>query len=141
VDEGALSRTGDAAVSEQDREEVLTRLLERFEAGRLEPDEYTRRVRAVELATSLEQLFGALDAAGDGRPVLDPVDALLLARHSQSRGAASRRPRYLWTGLLVVLLVVLMVVGLWLVARTRALHSSGSTGTLQPSALAHPGPA
>lgn len=134
LDERALAGSG-GIPSEQDREDVLRRLLERFEAGQLPADEYTRRVDAVRHAASVADMVVAAEAPAEAGPTLDAVDALLLARQSHSRGPAARRPRYLWAGMFLFFMLVLVVVGLWLVAHAKSLHNSGNTGTLTPAAL------
>lgn len=142
VDESYLYERAPAGAagipSEQDREDVLRRLLERFEAGRMPADEYTRKVQAVQRAATLSDMVAAAEAPSDDMGAmrhLDAVDALLLARQAQSKAGPARRPRYVWAGMLLFFMLVLIVVGAWLVAHAKALHNSGNTGTVSPSAL------
>lgn len=134
LEERALAGAG-GIPSEQDREDVLERLLQRFETGQLPADEYTRRVLAVQRAATVADMVGAAEAPSDEGRVVDAVDALLLARQAQSKTGPARNPRYVWAGMFLFFMLVLVVLGLWLVAHAKALRNSGNIGTLTPAAL------
>lgn len=134
LDERARAGAG-GIPSEQDREDVLRRLLQRFETGQLPADEYTSRVQAVQRAATVGDMVAAAEAPSDVASVVDAVDALLLARQTQSKAGPARSPRYVWAGMFLFFMLVLVVLGMWLVAHAKALHNSGNTGTLVPAAL------
>lgn len=115
------------------REEFLSLLLQRFETGAFDAYEYSRRVRAIELAPTLPAMADVVDAPVADEPKLDPVDMLLLSRATPTR---PRRTRGKPTVLLVVVgvfFIVLLAVGMWLVSHARALQNSGNLG-MRPAA-------
>ncbi len=129
-----MMMAGDASL---DREPYLRLVLEAFEQGRLEPYEYTRRVMAIDAATSIEQLAAVVGhlpdgPAGDGPPPpvrsLDAVDLALLRtpRRNAPRGATAR---YVTLVVVFVMFAVILGVGIWLTSRVHPL-SSTSSGTL-----------
>ncbi|MHB8439959.1 MAG: hypothetical protein ACYDD4_12475 [Acidimicrobiales bacterium] len=121
------------------REQYLTLLLDRFEKGGLEPYEYTSRVRAIELATTVDRMAQIVEAPVSRDPRLDAVDMAILARQAAAAanlGKSSRGRRMLWPALLAFLFVILLVVGLWLAGHAKALHNSGGSGVVVARALA-----
>jgi len=110
------------------REPFLRRVLAEFEAGRLEPYEYTRRVLAINAATStvqmqaiVDQLSGPAGQGGSAGP--RGFDAVDLARLHSVQRAESRSPttRYVTLAVVFVLFAVLIGIGMWL-----ATHVHGS---------------
>jgi hypothetical protein len=122
------------------REPYLRRVLEDFEAGRLEPYDYTRRVLAINAATSTADMAAIVEEPPDGPgasalgnpPGLDAVDLALLA---SSRSSDTRSPttRYVTLALVFVIFAVLIGMGMWL-----ATHVHGaalSPGAVSPGAV------
>jgi len=109
------------------REEYLRLLLQRLEDGRLEAYEYTRRVRSIELATSVSAMADIVDAAVAATPSLDAVDMLRMAQVSPMVSAAGH-PRRVALFVMIFFFAVLLAFGIWLAAHARALHSSGTGG-------------
>ena len=148
VDEGdpSAAATGSSPQPEQSpapdplahvREQFLTQLLQRFESGALEAYEYSRRVRAIELATSAVQMADIVLAPAGQEPTLDAVDMMRMARASSTVAGKDPRVRYIWLVVMVVGLVVLTVVGLWLADHAKAIHDNpgGVVGALVASAV------
>jgi len=125
-----------------EREPYLRRVLDAFEAGRLEPYEYTRRVLAINAAATSEQMAAVADADpgvpadGSGAPdeparTLDAVDlALLRARPGTTRRGGARYGALVFV---FVVFAVLLGLGLWLGVHAHALSSP--SGTVWSSAV------
>ncbi len=127
------------------REPYLRRVMEEFEAGRLEPYEYARRVLAINAATSAEEMSAIVERLPDGAPSavpgeaepvvrrqLDAVDlALLRAPHVSKTQAQTTR--YVALAVVFVLFAVLIVVGIWLATHV---HAATSPGTIVGGAFA-----
>ncbi len=133
------------------REPYLRRVLADFEAGQLEPYEYTRRVLAINAAGSTEEMNAVVNtpplgsSGSDGYdlgsdagppPGLDPVD---LARLRATRLAESRDPnrRYITLAVVFVLFAVLIGMGMWLATHV---HGSALSPLLQRHTVASPKP-
>jgi hypothetical protein len=106
------------------REPYLRGVLAQFEAGRLEAYDYTRRVLAINAASTPEEMSTIAAWApnaspgGDGAAVhrgLDAVDLALL-RASGSSAPQSPTTRYVTLAIVFVLFAVLIGVGMWLAA-------------------------
>jgi uncharacterized membrane protein (DUF485 family) len=115
------------------REPYLTQVLAEFEAGRIEAYDYTRRVLAINAATSTGQMQAIVDQRPDGTmgDVGDVVavrrfDAVDLARFRSSRSSEARSAttRYVTLAVVFVLFAVLIGMGMWLAAHV---HSSALT--------------
>lgn len=126
MDEHAL--TDRAPELEAIREAHLRRLLEQLESGALEPYEYTRRVHALENATTAAEMTATVGTPKACEPALDPVDLLLLSRPTPTRGAGRRQSRYWWMAVIGVFFVLLLVFGMWLVSRATNLQRTGGLG-------------
>ncbi|HUY23594.1 MAG TPA: hypothetical protein VMV22_14775 [Acidimicrobiales bacterium] len=125
-----------------DREPFLRRVLDDFEAGRIAPYDYTRRVMAINAATSTGQMAAIADQAPEGSaggpgpssslPGLDAVDLALLHRQHQQPAGRSGGPgaRYVTLAVVFVLFAVLIAVGMWLASHTHAV-SSNPSGTMR----------
>jgi hypothetical protein len=119
------------------REPYLRRVLEAFESGGLEPYEYTRRVLAINAATSTDQMAAIVEQLPDGSardavPTLDRgLDAVDLALLGSTRVAGSRSPtaRYVTLAVVFVMFAVLIGMGMWLATHVPAAGSS-SGGTV-----------
>jgi hypothetical protein len=124
------------------REPYLRRVLAEFEAGRLEPYEYTRRVLAINAATSTREMEAIADRPPDGAadavapsPTrgLDAVD-LARMRSQQQPGPRTPTTRYVTLAVVFVLFAVLIGIGMWLATHVHAgaLHAgalhAGVTG-------------
>jgi hypothetical protein len=121
------------------REPYLTQVLAEFEAGGIEAYDYTRRVLAINAATSTDQMQAIVDqrtdsTVGDGGDVVavrqfDPVD-LARFRASQASEARSASTRYVTLAVVFVLFAVLIGIGVWLAAHVHnnALHSGTAIG-------------
>lgn len=132
-----LTPAGAGETVDSAREQYLTLLLDRFESGSLEAYEYTRRVKALEMATSVDQMADIVSSAPRPEAPLDPVDLMVLARSSSTMSTQERRAKWVWPVIAGVFLLVLMVVGLWLVAHAKAIQSHGVvTGALLVAASA-----
>ena len=128
-----LTPAGAGETVDAAREQYLTLLLDRFESGSLEAYEYTRRVKALEMATTVDQMADIVSSAPRPEAPLDPVDLMALSRSSSTMPAQERRVKWVWPVIVGVFLLVLMGVGLWLVAHTKAIQSHGTgvvTGAL-----------
>lgn len=110
------------------REEFLELLLRRFETGDFDAYEYSRRVRAIELAPTLTAMADVVDAPVVAEPTLDPVDLLLLARSTPTRPRGRRGKPTVLLVVVGVFFIVLLAVGMWLVSHARALQNSGNLG-------------
>jgi len=119
------------------REPYLRSVLEALESGRLEPDEYTRRVLAINAATSTDQMAAIAEQlpdgfAGDAGPMshggLDAVDLALLASPRVS-GPRSSTTRYVTLAVVFVLFAVLIGMGMWLATHVPTAGSNPS-GTI-----------
>ncbi len=132
------------------REPFLRRVMDEFEAGRLEPYEYTRCVLAINAATSTEEMAAVVErlsgdpsgaGAGRGEPVvrrqLDAVDLALL-RAPRPSGAQAQTPRFVALAVVFVLFAVLILVGIWLATHV---HAATSPGALVGGAIAAVSPA
>jgi hypothetical protein len=119
------------------REPFLRRVLADFEAGHLEAYEYTRRVLAINAATSTPQMQAIVDElsgdpVGEGGPTgARGFDAVDLARLHSAQRAESRSPttRYVTLAVVFVLFAVLIGIGMWLATHVHgAALSAGTTG-------------
>jgi len=129
------------------REPFLRRVLAEFEAGQLEAYDYTRRVLAINAATSTAEMQAIVDelangpageAGSVGPRALDAVD---LARLHSAQRAESGSPttRYVTLAVVFVLFAVLIGIGMWLATHVHgAALSSGATGATR-LALVTPG--
>jgi hypothetical protein len=129
------------------RELFLRQLLERFEAGRMEPYEYTRRVMAINAATSVAQMAAVADefpaadvgTAPSTAPALDAVDLALLHKHQQHAGRSEGpRTRYIALAVVFVLFAVLIGVGVWVASRAHAVSPTPGATIVSVLALALP---
>jgi hypothetical protein len=119
------------------REPYLRRVLEAFESGRLEPYEYTRRVLAINAATSTDQMAAIVEqppdgSAGDAVPTLHRgLDAVDLALLGSQRAAGPRRPtaRYVTLAVVFVMFALLIGMGMWLATHVPT-AGSNSGGTI-----------
>jgi hypothetical protein len=140
VDHNAQAAAGGGAPSlDEGREQYEELLLRRFESGALEAYEYTRRVGALGTATSASAMAEIVDAPAtpEAKPALDPVDLALLAR-APARPTGDRRKPFVWLAVVGVFFFVLLLIGMWLVAHTRALPNSGNVGVVPAGALGAP---
>ena len=117
------------------REPYLTQVLAAFEAGRIEAYEYTRRVLAINAATSTDQMQAIVDQRPDGAAVGDVVavrsfDAVDLARFKASRSSQARGAitRYVTLAVVFVLFAVLIGIGVWLAAHVHSNALPSGTG-------------
>ncbi len=118
------------------REPFLRRVLAEFEAGHLEAYDYTRRVLAINAATSTAQMQAIVDERSDGTAThggpTGPrgFDAVDLARLHSAQRAGSRSPttRYVALALVFVLFAVLIGIGMWLATHVHGAALSGTTG-------------
>jgi hypothetical protein len=117
------------------REPYLRRVLDAFEAGRLEPYEYTQRVLAINAATSNEQMEAIVEQPAERSSGPAPrrgLDAVDLARLRSPTLLAPRGPttRYVALAIVFVLFAVLTVIGMWLATHVHgaALNSNGTLG-------------
>ncbi len=125
-----MATAGAGASVDAGREQFLTALLARFEAGAFDAYEYTRRVREIELASSLAAMADIVGRPAPGEPALDAVDLLLMAKAADRIGPDKKQVRFLWPILLGIFLVVLLAVGMWLVGHAKTLQHVGGTGAL-----------
>jgi hypothetical protein len=104
------------------REPYLRRVLAEFEAGRLEAYDYTRRVLAINTASTAEEMSAIIGWLPDGssgaggaaaRRGLDAVDLALL-RSSRSSTPRGPTTRYVALAIVFLLFAVLIGVGMWL---------------------------
>jgi hypothetical protein len=121
------------------REPYLRRVLDEFEAGRLEAYEYTQRVLAINAASSTEQMKQIVEQPTEISSVsgsvprrgLDAVDLALL-RSPTSTSSAPRGPttRYVALAIVFVLFAVLTIIGMWLATHVHgaALNANGMLG-------------
>ena len=117
------------------REPYLRRVLDDFEAGRLEAYDYTRRVLAINAAASTEEM-SAIAEGGPGRSHggpdlgarrgLDAVDLALL-RSSRSSADRNERTRYVALAVVFALFAVLIAMGMWLAAHVHGAAAPGAT--------------
>jgi hypothetical protein len=115
-------RRGGADSGLEMREPYLRRVLTDFEAGHLEPYEYTRRVLAINAAGSTDEMSaivnGLPDGSGAGSDAASSrgLDAVDLARLRATRLSESRNPnaRYITLAVVFVLFAVLIGIGMWL---------------------------
>jgi len=121
------------------REPYLRRVLDEFEAGHLEPYDYTRRVLAINAAATPEEMSAIVESVPDGsgggvaaRRGLDAVDLARL-RSSRSTGAGTQRTRYVALAVVFALFAVLIAMGMWLAAHV---HGAASPGALIGGAVA-----
>jgi hypothetical protein len=121
------------------REPYLRRVLDEFEAGHLEPYDYTRRVLAINAATSTEEMSAIVERRADGSPKvpgpgaprgLDAVDLALL-RSARSSETRSPTARYVALAFVFVLFAVLIGMGMWLATHVHgaALPPRASVGS------------
>jgi hypothetical protein len=115
------------------REPYLRRVLDAFEAGRLDADAYTQRVLAINAASSTDEMEAIVEQGSGGALTLggarglDAVDLALL--HSRaSSGARSPNARYVALAIVFVMFAVLIGIGMWL-----ATHVHGAA--LPPSRI------
>ncbi len=120
------------------REPYLRRVLDEFEAGHLEPYEYTRRVLAINAAISAEEMSAIVERRPEGSAKgpgdvasrgLDAVDLALL-RSPPSSGTRSPTARYVALAFVFVLFAVLIGMGMWLATHVHgaALSPRASVG-------------
>jgi hypothetical protein len=129
------------------REPYLRRVLAAFEAGHLEAYEYTRRVLAINAATSTDQMQAVVDErsgvpVGEGGSVVPPgFDAVDLARLHSAQRAQSRTPttRYVTLAVVFVLFAVLIGIGMWLATHVHGTALSGGATSGVAIALVTPG--
>jgi hypothetical protein len=129
------------------REPYLRRVLADFEAGRLEAYDYTRRILAINAATSAPQMTAIVEqlpdgtAASAGSPLprgLDAVDLALL-RSPRRSGSANPTTRYLSLAIVFLLFAVLIGMGVWLASHVHnAALSNDAVGVIRV-ALRTPG--
>jgi len=122
------------------REPYLRRVLEEFEAGGLEPYDYTQRVLAINAAASAEEMSAIVERLPLGAPSgtgpvtgrgLDAVDlALLRAQHTS--GTRPQTTRYVALAIVFVLFAMLIVMGMWLATRV---HGAASPGAMAGGAV------
>jgi len=118
-----------------EREPYLRRVLEAFERGLIEPYEYTRRVLAINAATTPEQMAAVVDEpppsdTGAGRSgTLDAVDLALL-RSRPAVDAPKPAVRYAALAFVFILFAVLLGLGVWLGTHVHAAGSAPS-GTVR----------
>jgi hypothetical protein len=113
---------GDADPGLVGREPYLRRALADFEAGRIEPYDYTRRVLGINAASSTDAMEAIVgqppDGAWDDAAPTPPraFDAVDLARMRAARSSPSGRStiRYVALAVVFVLFAVLIGVGMWL---------------------------
>jgi hypothetical protein len=116
-------------LGDADREPYLRVVLDALQAGRLDPNEYTQRVLAINRASSVAEMKAAAHALDqtsprppdDDRRPLDPVD---LARMRASAKGDARSPavRYLTLVVVFLLFAVLIVMGVWLASHVHAVN-------------------
>jgi len=131
------------------RERYLRVVLDQFEAGRIEPYDYTRRVMAIDAAASTAQMAAIVDQPPDtastattpsASPALDAVDLALLRQHQQHAGTApGTRTRYTALVAVVLVFVVLIVMGVWLASRAHAVGPTPGATILGVVASGVPG--
>lgn len=104
------------------REPYLRRVLAEFEAGRLEAYDYTRRVLAINAASTAEEMSAIIGwvpngssggAAAAGPRGLDAVDLALL-RSSPSSTPGGPTTRYVTLAIVFLVFAVLIGLGMWL---------------------------
>jgi hypothetical protein len=124
------------------REPYLRRVLEQFEAGGLEPYEYTRRVLAINAASSLDEVAAIAQQPPDGSlPGVDPAtrrgfDAVDLALlRAQSSEPLRPTMRYVSLAVVFVLFAVLIGLGMWLATRVHGSAMSPRTTIGHAAAL------
>jgi hypothetical protein len=110
------------------REQFLGLLLRRFESGAFDAYEYSQRVRALELAATVEAMADIVEAPVVTESSLDAVDMLLLANATPARARGERKKPYVWLVVVGIFFVVLLMVGMWLVSHAKALQNSGNLG-------------
>jgi hypothetical protein len=119
------------------REPYLTQVLAEFEAGRIEAYDYTRRVLAINAATSTDQMEAIVNQRSDSDvgDVGDVVavrrfDAVDLARFRSSQASEARgaTTRYVTLAVVFVLFAVLIGVGMWLAAHVHSNALNSGTG-------------
>ena len=116
------------------REPYLRRVLAEFEAGRLEPYEYTRRVLAINAATSTREMEAIADQPPDvAADAVAPsptrgFDAVDLARMRSQQLPGPRTPttRYVTLAVVFVLFAVLIGIGMWLATHVHAVRCAGA---------------
>jgi hypothetical protein len=104
------------------REPYLRRVRAEFEAGRLEAYDYTRRVLAINAASSAEEMSEIVawvpngSSSGGGAATRRGLDAVDLALLRSSRPSTLRGPttRYVTLAIIFLLFAVLIGVGMWL---------------------------
>jgi hypothetical protein len=127
------------------REPYLRRVLAQFEGGRLEAYDYTRRVLAINAASTPEEMSAIAgwlpNASSNGTAVhrgLDAVDLALL-RSSRLSAPRSATTRYVTLAIVFVLFAVLIGVGMWLEVHVHpvSLPSSATVGGRVAFALSY----
>jgi uncharacterized membrane protein YecN with MAPEG domain len=126
------------------REPYLRRVLADFEAGRIEAYDYTRRVLALNAASSTDAMEaivgqspeGASDDAARSGP--RPFDAVDLARMRATRSSTSNgaNTRYVALAVVFVLFAVLIGIGMWLATHVHGAALSAGPVVLGPRAVA-----
>ena len=132
---GKPPASGDTDRGLEWREPYLRRVLDAFEAGRLEAYEYTQRVLAINGATSTEQMEAIVEKPADDssgstpRRGLDAVDLALL-RAPPPSSPRGPNTRYVALAIVFVLFAVLTVIGMWLATHVHsaALPTGGAFG-------------
>ena len=128
------------------REPYLRRVLEEFEAGRLEPYDYTQRVLAINAAASATEMSAIVERVPAGSPSgsdpvngrgLDAVDLALL-RSQRTAGTRPQTTRYVALAIVFVLFAMLIVMGMWLATRV---HGAAFSGAMVGGAVAVVAPA
>ncbi len=116
------------------REPYLRRVLADFEAGRLEAYDYTRRVLAINAATSAPEMTAIVEQLPDGTAVggsglprgLDAVDLALL-RSPRRSGSSNPTTRYVALAIVFLLFAVLIGMGMWLASHVHNAALSNDT--------------
>jgi hypothetical protein len=126
------------------REPYLRRVLADFEAGRIEAYDYTRRVLALNAASSTDAMEAIVGQSPDGASsdaaltAPRPFDAVDLARMRATRSSPSSgaNTRYVALAVVFVLFAVLIGIGMWLATHVHGAASSPGPLLLGPSAVA-----
>jgi len=139
-DGNAPGGTTPAPLRDAEREPYLKAVLEAFEGGSLDAYEYTRRVRAIERASSPEELARAIErpdpggeaAASASRPSYDAVDLARMMASPTGVRPARKSSRYTALIMVVLAFIVLLGIGIWLATRVHATSSGPSGAAVAP---------
>jgi len=123
----------DGAATEAARDEFLRQILDAYERGVLDLEQYTDRVAALESAVTVTDMAAVaaraptVESVGDRSAVadLDPVDLARLAATPARTSGRGTRSRYRALVAVVIVFVVMILAGLWFASR---LHVSSQTG-------------